>query len=251
MKTNIVGISSETRRCEEFSGLQSHRNILLQKISPFLSTNRNDMKLLTLLLLLLLCVAAKSQAFYGGVALGGVTSQVDGDHRAGWDKMGFTAGAFVGLPLNNTFSIQMELKYIQKGSHSDADNFVHDDPFSLKLDYIELPILVSANLNALNINGHSCKWLSFELGASLDALARHKESINGSSGGIPNYWKRLSFSSLIGIKFTIKEKYEMALRSINSITSVYNGNLSNENSMRFGKHGAFNDVLEVVLFYRF
>ncbi|MDY6436634.1 MAG: hypothetical protein SPK72_03610, partial [Bacteroidales bacterium] len=94
-------------------------------------------------------------------------------------------------------------------------------------------------------------WISFELGASLDVLVRHKESVNGVSDGLPNYWNRLSASSLIGIKFTIKDKYEIAARSVNSITSVYKGNLSNENSVRFGRHGAFNDLLEIVLFYRF
>lgn len=205
---------------------------------------------LSLLAFLFVCISAKSQAFYGGLALGGLTSQVEGDNRGGWDKLGLTAGVFVGLPLNKTFSAQMELKYVQKGSHSDADNPVPGDPYSLKLDYVELPVLVSANMSIITINGKPCNWLSFELGASLDALVRHKESINGASDGVPNYWNRISVSSLIGIKVTIKEKFEIAARSVNSITSVYKGNLSNENSVRFGQHGAFNDLLEIVLFYR-
>ena len=206
---------------------------------------------LTLLALFLLCVPANSQSFFGGLALGGVTSQVEGDDRAGWDKIGFTAGAFVGLPMNNTFSALMELKYVQKGSHSDADNFVPGDPYSLKLDYFELPILISANFSSLNINGRPCKWLSFELGASLDVLVRHKESVNGASDGIYNYWNRLSCSGIAGLKITIKEQYSLAFRSELSITTVYKGNLGNENSVRFGRHGAFNDVLELVFFYRF
>ena len=105
-------------------------------------------------------------------------------------------------------------------------------------------------MSIITINGKPCNWLSFEVGASLDALVRHKESINGASDGVPNYWNRISVSSLIGIKVTIKEKFEIAARSVNSITSVYKGNLSNENSIRFGQHGAFNDLLEIVLFYR-
>ena len=203
------------------------------------------------LVILFLCVTAHSQSFFGGLALGGVTSQVDGDDRAGWDKIGFTAGAFVGLPLNNTFSALMELRYIQKGSHSDADNYVPGDPYSLKLDYVELPILISANFSALSINGKPCKWLSFELGASLDVLVRHKESVNGASDGLYNYWNRLSCSGIAGLKITLKEQYSLAFRTELSITSVYKGNLSNENSVRFGRHGAFNDVLELVFFYRF
>lgn len=207
--------------------------------------------LIMLLLLITIGVKAHSQAFFGGLALGGVTSQVEGDDRAGWDKIGFSAGAFVGLPMNNTFSALMELKYVQKGSHSDADNFVPGDPYSLKLDYVELPILISANLSALNINGRPCKWLALELGASLDVLVRHKESVNGASDGIDNYWNRLSCSGIAGVKITLKEQYSLAFRTEFSITSVYKGNLSNENCVRFGQHGAFNDVLELVFFYRF
>ena len=207
--------------------------------------------LLSFICYLAIATPAHSQAFYGGLTLGGVTSQVEGDDRGGWNKLGFTAGAFVGLPLNNTFALQMELKYIQKGSHSDADNYVPGDPYSLKLDYIELPILVSANLSAIKINGKPCKWLSIELGASLDALIRHKESVNGASDGIANYWKRLTVSSLVGIKFTIKEKYGIGIRSVNSITSIYKGNLGNESPVRFGVHGAFNDAFVLLLSYRF
>lgn len=215
------------------------------------STLHTSLFTLCSLLFTLIINPAHSQSFYGGLALGGVTSQVDGDNRAGWDKLGFTAGAFVGLPLNNTFSAQMEIRYVQKGSHSDAEHQVPGDPYSLKLDYVSLPLLVSANLSVLQINGMSCKWLSLELGASLDVLARHKESINGASDGLHNYWNRLSVSSILGVKLTFKEKYELAFRTVNSITSIYKGNLSNENSMRLGKHGAFNDVLELVFYYRF
>lgn len=208
-------------------------------------------KFLFVLLVVISTVSAKSQAFFGGLAVGGVTSQVDGDNRAGWDKLGFTAGAFVGLPLNNTFSVQIDLRYEQKGSHSDHDTPVPGDPYSLKLDYVVMPLIFSANLSSLKINGKTCKWLAFELGASLDVLARHKESINGASDGIYNYWHRLSCSSIVGVKLSFKEKYELAFRSVNSITSIYKGNLSNENSVRLGKHGAFNDVLELVFYYRF
>ena len=212
---------------------------------------RYEKRFFVLLLLVLFGISAHSQAFYGGLAVGGVTSQVDGDNRAGWDKIGFTAGAFVGLPLNNTFSVQIDIRYEQKGSHSDADNFVPGDPYSLKLDYVVMPLIFSANLSSLKINGKTCKWLVFELGASLDVLARHKESVSGASDGIHNYWNRLSCSSIVGVKLSFKEKYELAFRSVNSITTIYKGNLSNENSVRLGKHGAFNDVLELVFYYRF
>ena len=128
---------------------------------------------LSLLILLFLCVSAHSQAFYGGIAAGAVTSQVDGDENNGFHKAGFTAGAFVGLELSDIFDLQFEIKYIQKGSKSSTDDQMD---FSIKLDYIEVPLVVSANLGFFNINGKKFDWISFETGLSLDVLARVRQT---------------------------------------------------------------------------
>ena len=69
-------------------------------------------KSLLLLLLLFVSITSYSQAFFGGVALGGTTSQIDGDHNNGFHKVGFTGGAFVGLELSDIFEAQIEIKYI-------------------------------------------------------------------------------------------------------------------------------------------
>lgn len=207
-------------------------------------------KILFLLICLVLAKSIYSQAFYGGLALGGVTSQVEGDKRAGWNKFGFTAGGFVGLHLNNTFNAQMELKYIQKGSKSNVDNFVEGDPFKIQLGYAEVPILFTANLSVIKINGHPMKWLSFELGASLDVLLHQQVYYQGAAENGLNYFKQAGCSSLIGIKFSFLEHWHIAFRSVNSIISVYKGNLSNESCRRFGQKGVFADNLELVVFYQ-
>jgi len=208
-------------------------------------------KILLLLICFVLAKSLNSQAFYGGLALGGVVSQVEGDMRAGWNKVGFTAGGFVGLHLNNTFNAQMELKYIQKGSKSNTDVYVVGDPYKIQLGYIELPVLFTANLGVIKINGHEMDWLSFELGASLDALLHQQVTYNGAAENGPNYFRRLACSSLIGIKFTIAQRFHIAFRSVNSITSIYKGNLSNEYCRRFWHRGVFADNLELVFFYQF
>ena len=203
---------------------------------------------LSLLAILFLCVTAHSQAFFGGIALGGVTSQIDGDNNNGFHKVGFTGGAFVGLELNDIFEAQFEVKYIQKGSKSSAD-----DPyqFTIQLDYVELPLVASANLGFLNINGHKLDWISVEVGASVDVLAYTNQKNSGANEG-SNRWKRVCFNGILGLKFNVVEKkLQIGTRVITSINSAYAGNLSNFGTHRFGYFGAFNDVLELVAYYRF
>lgn len=199
-----------------------------------------------LLILFILSLSIKSQPFYGGLALGGVTSQVDGDHNNGFHKAGFTAGAFVGLELSDIFEAQFEIKYIQKGSRSSADDPVQ---FTIRLDYIELPLLASANLGFININGKGLDWISIEAGASMDVLAYTNQKNNGANES-SNQWKRVCFNGLLGLKFNvINKKLQIGARVITSINSAYAGNYLQ--ALRFGKWGAFNDVLELVAYYRF
>lgn len=213
---------------------------------------KSDMKKLFLLLAISMIFVANatSQSFYGGVALGGVTSQVKGDMRVGWDKFGITAGGFVGLHLNNTFNAQMELKYIQKGSKSDIDNPVAGDPYKIQLGYVELPLLVSANLSVIRVNGRPMDWLTFELGASLDVLLHQQVYYLGAAENGPNYFKRVGCSTLVGVKFSFLKRCHIALRSVNSIISIYMGNLSKETCRRFGSKGVFADNIELVFFYQ-
>lgn len=87
-----------------------------------------------------------SQGFKGGLFGGMTFSQVDGDQWAGYNKVGLQVGAYSRFLLNDEWSFVAELKYIQKGSiHSDKEN-----PYSyfrIKLNYMEIPLLLNYQLN--------------------------------------------------------------------------------------------------------
>ncbi len=207
------------------------------------STARN---LIMLLFFIIIGVTANSQAFYGGIALGGVTSQVDGDHNNGFHKVGFTGGAFVGYEINDIFEAQFEIKYIQKGSRSSADEPVQ---FLIRLDYVELPLVAAMNLGFFDINGHKFDWISIEAGASVDVLAYTNQKNNGANES-SNRWKRFCVNGILGVKFNVVEKkFQIGARVITSLNSAYAGNYLQ--ALRFGQWGAFNDVLELVAYYRF
>lgn len=199
-----------------------------------------------LFILIISAITAHSQAFYGGIALGGVTSQVDGDGNDGFHKAGFTGGVFAGYEINDIFETQFEIKYIQKGSRSSADDPIQ---FTTSLDYVELPLVASANLGFLSINGHQLDWISIEAGASVDILAYTNNRNNGANES-SNRWKRFCVNGILGAKFNIINKnLQLGTRIITSINSAYSGNYLQ--ALRFGQWGAFNDVLELVLYYRF
>ncbi len=199
-----------------------------------------------------------AQNFYGGIILGGTASQVGGDARGGYNKVGIVGGGFAGLKLTEDFDIQMELKYIQKGSYStDVENRPAFDPFLIKLDYIDLPVVLSYNLNKINVNDINLSWLKFELGLSFDFLINYRQEILGAVVPASNPWNKVVLNTVVGFRVNVKENIEIGLRAIDSMTSICNSfkepyNNGNVVYVRrlFGRYGMFNDVLQLALFWK-
>ena len=199
-----------------------------------------------------------SQNFYGGLILGGNVSQVGGDARGGYNKVGVVGGAFAGLKLTEDFDVQMEMKYIQKGSYStDIENRPAFDPYLIKLDYIDLPIVFSYNLNMINVNDINLSWLKFELGLSFDFLINYRQEILGAVVPASNPWNRVVLNTVVGFRVNVKENIEIGLRAVDSMTSIChsfkepynNGNVVYVRRL-FGRYGMFNDVLQLALFWK-
>lgn len=59
----------------------------------------------------------QAQGFKGGLHVGLLATQVDGDGYGGYNKLGFFGGIFTNFALpNKTMQLQFELNYAQKGS---------------------------------------------------------------------------------------------------------------------------------------
>lgn len=210
------------------------------------------------LLVLFLGVNLPAQEFFGGLILGGDVSQVGGDARGGYNKIGLVGGAFAGLNLSSDFDVQMELKYIQKGSYStEVENWPAFDPFLIKLDYIDLPIVFAYNLNKVNINDINMKWLKFELGLSFDFLVNYKQEIQGVVVKESNPWNKVVLNTVVGVRVCVKDNFEIGLRAVDSMTSICksskyqysNGNVIYRRRL-FGRYGMFNDILQLAVFWK-
>ena len=215
--------------------------------SPVISTtNTISMKqIFTFLLIAILGFLATenmlAQPFSGGILLGGNSSQVSGDNFSGFSKAGFSVGAFVRTQVNNKYGFQMELYFTQKGARSnkkaeDAGN-AH---YLLRLNYVELPLIFQYDLGKLRL----------EAGLTAAFLTNSYEEINYQPN-VNDVWRKLTLNSLFGVRYLISDQWSAGLRTINSINSISTVAVTG-NVKRYGnKYGAFNDVLQLALFYTF
>ena len=217
------------------------------------------MKKLLLFILLFFAFGANmaAQNFYAGLILGGVASQVGGDARGGFNKVGVVGGGYAGIFLTEDIDIQMEIKYIQKGSYSaDFENYPVYDPFLIKLDYIDFPVVLSYNLNKINVNDINLSWLKLELGLGFDYLINYRQKIQGIIVPASNPWRKVVLNTVVGFRVNIKEGLDIGLRFVNSMTSICetskwqysNGNVTFVKRL-FNNYGMYNDVMQLSLFW--
>ena len=179
-------------------------------------------KTLTLLLLVLFSFAGlrcQAQSFDGGLIAGAVTSQIDGDGYAGFHQIGVTAGAFGRIPTDGPSSWQLELKYSLWGAHSDTKEVeLGMNPMSIRLHYMELPLMFRYDLSALNINGKKLDFITLELGLSGNFLIRGTQSADFEDGFDNASWLFFSMTGNVGVHFDLTERLGVNIRSMNSIT---------------------------------
>jgi hypothetical protein len=98
----------------------------------------------------------------GGVNLSNTRTDIDGaaDTKS---RTGMSIGGFVGVPVNEMFSIQPEALFSMKGSKDDAD-----PEETLKLNYIEIPVLAKVSLLP-EAPAHPSLFLGPALGINISA----------------------------------------------------------------------------------
>lgn len=170
-------------------------------------------------ILTFISLEGRSQSFDGGLIAGGVTSQINGDSYAGFHQLGYTAGFYGRIPTGGPSSWQMELKYSLYGAHSDAKEEQWGlNPMSIRLHYVELPLLYRYNLSKFNINGKSLDFITLELGLSGDFLLRGTQSADFEDYFDNDAWLFFSLTGDIGVHFDLNERLGINIRSMNSLT---------------------------------
>jgi hypothetical protein len=197
----------------------------------------------TLILFLFICpVLISAQRFNGGVLIGGVTSQVDGDDNAGFHKFGYLGGGLVSLRLSPHSSMQMELEYIQKGSRgSDTINF-HD--FLMRFHYLEVPLLYQYTF---------ARRFSLEAGPAMDVLLGSQEESDGLETQSTIPLRNVTLAGIFGVSGFITQHMKVNFRFNYSLLSIREKSDTYPPSYRYilWQKGQFNNVLSLSLMWYF
>ena len=188
-------------------------------------------------------VKVKAQGFQGGVIAGVSASQLIGTEIWGFTQPGVIVGASAKLPLKTNRAIRMEMVFIQKGSRKVWKNDLEGTQvFSLKLNYIQVPVVTVWNIN---------ERLAVDAGLSFGVFLSEKlRDENGytNANPNPNDFKPFEFAGLIGLDYDLGRKWHLNFRYSNSILHV--------RDHRFGQkdrwnRGQYNSILEFTLRYIF
>ena len=108
-------------------------------------------------------IFSHAQFFKAGIVGGLNASQIDGDNEGGFTKLGVNAGFISQIDLAESWYLNFEILYAQKGSAPAFNTFKY---FKIQTDYAEMP---------LTIKYHDKKGgLIFGAGLALERLVRAK-----------------------------------------------------------------------------
>ena len=157
-----------------------------------------------------------AQSFNAGLIVGPTFCQVDGDSYYGFHQLGFTAGAYANLPLEDNFSVQMELKYSLLGAHSShyeiTERIPPLKPYSLRLHYAEIPLMLQYNLSNFRVGGRPLDFITLEAGASVDVRLRATEDVDADYQVTTSRWNLLSATANAGLHFAFNDHFGLGAR---------------------------------------
>lgn len=165
------------------------------------------------------CGKMQAQSFNAGLIAGATFAQVDGDHYAGFHQLGFTAGAYANLPLDDYFAVQLELKYSLLGAHS-SDKEVNEyyyPPYSLRLHYAEIPLMLQYNLGYFRVGGRPLDFITLEAGVSADVRLRATEDADADYRVTTNRWNFFSATGNAGVHVAFNEHIGIGARFMYSV----------------------------------
>lgn len=162
--------------------------------------------ILSLALLAGMAGAANAQTGVRFGLKGGINyATLTADDTDGIDsKIGLQVGALANFGLSDLISIQPEVLYSQKGAQvEDASDF------KLKLNYIDVPVLVKVNAGGL----------FFEAGPQLGILASAKATDGDTDEDVKDNYNTVDFGYAVGLGYQLETGPMIGLR--------YNGGISN------------------------
>ena len=163
--------------------------------------------LLLCLIGLLVASPVSAQELSGGGKVGFIVSNLSSaEDFAPTTKSGFAAGGFVSIGINDLFSIQPEVLFVQKGAKAEV---------TLKLNYVEVPILA---VFTIQTSGNVTPFVYAGPSFGMNTLAQVE--FEGEEEDVGNEVKGSDVSLVFGggVKvggFTVEARYAAGVSAIN------------------------------------
>lgn len=184
--------------------------------------------------------ASSNRNFKGGLLAGGVTSQISGDGLGGWDKFGFTAGAWVSVPFSEQVSATMGMKYINKGSRTKIDTITYNT-FGYYLNYVEVPLWFS-----YSVSKKEPGKLVLNIGPYAGYLFNQKIVSNGVDYPVIPAFERFDVGLEAGVSFWVTPKFSVNFMASSSVFPT-RPNPSQVNAFSYYERGNYNQTLQLIL----
>jgi len=176
-------------------------------------------------------LVSQESVFSGGLLAGLNGIQIAGDKEEKWGAGGFTAGIFVNSKIVKRFALQLEFKYIQKGSiHPYVNEYGFQDWEVLRLHYIELPLLIDYSLQKKTNNILTQGGIAYAYLFNKSLSETRMNSLSPEE--YFNHYNNIDFSWIIGLGYSINKgalrnflflfRYSRSLISIHEYLKLYN-----------------------------
>jgi hypothetical protein len=131
-------------------------------------------------------------------------NQVDGDNYAGYTKAGLYAGALVGRRLNEDFTLNFGMAFIQKGARKNANPKAFDyDWYRLSINYIDIPVQLTRTFKKFNVF----------IGATYSQLINYKETYTfGNANNYDNRIHKFDVGWMFGGEKKFNNNYSVGFR---------------------------------------
>lgn len=183
-------------------------------------------KILLLFITLSPCFLLAQPRFRAGAVLGLTASQIDGDLSAGYNKLGYQAGLRVISRLKGRHEASMEILYSQRGCQNELIPSDYEIPFSLTLNYIEVPLQWHFKDWLIEYDEEKYNYyrISFNAGLSYARLFNSKKDALLSpliDKVAPDYLKKDDLSLAIGVNFFFNRHFGITARWNRSLVLLY------------------------------
>ncbi len=172
------------------------------------------------------------------IGLGGFSIENTSD-----SDLGFGGGIFVEFPLNDMFSIQPEVLYMQKNSKEsddffddfdDFDDFEDEEAATTNLSYIDAALLLRLNIP---LEGNLSPYIA--AGPFVGYLMDAKAKVDGDEEDLKEFMNEINYGLVIaaGLNFGrigIEFRYDMGLANIIDQDALFNGDFDDDFDDDFG-----------------